>query len=133
MGRSPQEDDDITACEGCLYFIEVDEGYDEVKRKNVWRTFCRLGKTYSADDPCWREPLCDLDVMKTFTQDELSDFQTAVENIGKSAKELLAWVTEHGFDTREPLRTMSYTVEQLRDIIRRMDYIYNFVDEKVKI
>lgn len=119
----------MTGCEGCVNFIEVYEGYDKEKRENVWRTFCRLDKTYSEDDPCWKKPLFDFDVMKTLTSDELFDFQLAVENLGKSAKELLAWVTEHGFDTRGPLRTQSYTVEQLRDIIRRMDYINGFIDE----
>ena len=122
----------MTGCEGCVNFIEVDEGYDEKKGMNVWRTFCRLGKTYSENDPCWKKPLCDLDVIKTFTQHELFDFQTAVVNIGKSARELLAWVTVQGFDTREPLRTQSYTVEHLRDIIRKMDYINETIDKEVK-
>ena len=122
----------MTGCEGCVNFIEIYEGYDKEKKENVWRKFCRLDKTYSEDDPCWKEPLCDLDVMKTLTPDELFDFQLAVENIGKSAKELLSWVAEYGFDTREPLRTQSYTVNQLRDIIRKMDYINETIDEEVK-
>lgn len=119
----------MTECEGCVNFIKVDEGYDEVRGENVWRTFCRLGKTYSADDPCWKEPLCDSDIVKTFTPYELSDFQNAVENIGKSAKELLAWVTEHGFDARGPLVSRSYTVVQLHNIIRTMNYIDGAINE----
>lgn len=119
----------MTRCEGCVNFIEIYEGYDKERHENIWKTFCRLDKTYSDDDPCWKEPLCDLDIMKTLTPDELFDFQLAVENLGKSAKELLSWVTERGFDAREPLRTGSYTVGQLRDIIRRMDYIDGAINE----
>ena len=109
--------------------MEKYEGYDEEKMKSVWRRWCLIDKDYGNEaGTCWEEPRCDLDIIKEMSINDKYDLMLDIENLRKSAQELLAKVTNHGFDVRDELRTVSYTVVRLREIIRQMRYVEEEID-----
>ena len=114
----------MTGCDGCVHFMEHYEGYDKEKMRSIWKRWCLLDKDYDCNaGTCWEEPRCDLDIFDDLSIDHKYDIMLDIENIKKSAQELLGKVTERGFDVRAPLKTGSYTVTKLRDIITQMDYL----------
>ena len=111
----------MTGCDGCVHFMEV---YDEEKMRSTWKRWCLLDKDYDNEaGTCWEEPRCDLDVFDDLSIDDKYMIIHGVRDVKESAEYLLDEVTAHGFDVREPLKTGSYTVTKLRDIIAQMGYL----------
>lgn len=121
----------MNRCDGCVHFMEHYEGYDNEKMRSTWKRWCLLDKDYDNEaGTCWEEPRCDLDIFDGLSIDDKYKIIYGVKDIKESAEYLLDKVTEYGFDVREPLKTGSYTVIKLRDVIAQMDYLLEEFDKR---
>ena len=112
----------MTGCDGCVHFMEVYEGYDEEKMRSTWKRWCLHDKDYDKEaGTCWEEPRFDLEIFDDLSIDDKYKIINGVKDIRESAGYLLGKVAGYGFDVRNELRTCSYTVTKLRDIIAQMD------------
>lgn len=117
----------MTSCIGCVYFVQMSEGYD-AEGRSIYKSWCQVGKRCSEDNSCWKAPRCDIDIINELTIDKKHELMSAVKDISESANELLARVTDLGFDAREPFKCQSYTVKELRRIMSEMKYLYDGID-----